>query len=300
MKTIIFKAGMAMSLCIATLATACSDKITESDSPLDTKVPLEISVEGINKTRSIITGTMLPDTCEFAVFYDSPYSVKVDYRKGKCTLNTPIILGKEQRDIPVYAVYPYVPGIEVDINTSESQIDYRSCISVDPNRGTFYPYAESPKASIVFNNVLARVTINIHKDASIDQDYKLPDIFLGGDDENAYRSAMYLPSDNYFEYWDNSPANNIKGELKDGNYLLDTPEDMITVDFLVIPSTTTWQLNIRDLSDAWYSLPATKYESGKQYIFDCVITDKEPVYLQISECEIRPWETTEMPELETY
>lgn len=300
MKTIIFKAGMAMSLCIATLATACSDKITETDSPLDNQVPLEVSVEGINKTRSIITGTALPDTCEFAVFYDSPYSVKVDYRKGKCTLKTPIMLGKEQRNIPVYAVYPYVPGIEVDINTVESQIDYLSGISVDPNGVTFYPYAESPKANILFNHVLARVTVNIHKDASIDQDYKLPDVYLGGNDANAYRTAMYLPTDNFFEYRDNSSANNIKGELKDGNYLLDTPEDMITVDFLVIPSETTWQLNIRDLSDAWYPLPTTKYESGKQYIYDCTIKEGDKPYLTISECDIRPWQNTMMPEVEVY
>lgn len=290
---------MAVPLCIAALASSCTDRMTEDNSSFREKAELEVAVGGINKSRAIIDGTTLPESCGFAIYYNSEFPTPVTYEKGTCKLAEPIFLDEGNESYPVYAFYPdnaYLTEIAIDTKT---QTDYLRGISVDANGVQSDIGFNNPKAKIVFDHILARITLNIHKDASVSDYYKLPDIFLGGDSENAYRSAVFNALTNSFIHFFPNEYDNIKGELKNGNYLIETADDVITVDFLVLPTETSWSLYIRDLSSSWYSLPATNYESGKQYIYDCTIADKDGVYLSISECDIIPWNNTDMPGVES-
>lgn len=299
MKVNIYSAGLALTLCLAMLSSSCSDRIAEDVASAKEDARLEIIVDGINMTRSLITGTTLPDNSRFAVFYNSPYSVGVSYANGICTPDTPISIKQEDVDRPVYAVYPYGEYYLTEIPISlEDQTDYLRGISVDDNGMPSNINVDTPKARIRFDHILARITLNIHKDASIDNYYKIPGIYLGGYSENSWRTGIYSAEKGEFY---NNPSNakfDIKGELKDGKYVLETADDVVTVDFLVLPTETSWSLQIKDISSTWWSLPKTNYESGKQYIYDCKIG--EGGVLEISECDIKPWENTDMPEIETY
>lgn len=280
--------------------SSCSDGTQEDNVTLNEKVALEVSVDGINRTKSLVTGTTLPDNSRFAIFYNSAYSIGVDYNNGLCTLDDPIFLDKEKGDAAVYAIYPYVSGIEVNIDTSESQIDYLAGVSVHDNGETFYPDKYHPHAKILFDHILARITLNIHKAATIDGCYKISDIYLMSDDANAYLSAMFLATDlstnNNFEPLQNRHSDFIEGVLKDNKYGLETDEDVVTVDFLVIPSETTWQIYIPDVSDSRHALPSANYESGKQYIYDCLIKGDDVI--SIKKCDIQKWTVTDMPEID--
>lgn len=283
-----------MSLCIVAFASSCSDRIVEDNALIRGQVPLEVSVAGINDTRSIITGTTLPDTCDFSVFFNSDSPTPVRYENGSCKLYKSIFLDESTKPAPVYAFYPGdVYLTEIAINTTQRE-DYLRGISTDSVDAT------NPKARLLFDHILARITINLHKDSTINEGYKLGLAYLGGNNENSYRSAVFNAKTNSFIHFFPNESDNIKGELKDDKYMLKTPEDMITFDFLVLPTETTWELNIKDLSADWYPLPATKYESGKQYIYDCLLQDDGKPYLTITECDIRPWQNTTMPEVEAY
>lgn len=294
MKTKIFKAGVAMSLCIAAFASSCSDRIVDDNAPMREQVPLEVSVAGINKTRSIITGTTLPDTCEFSVFFNSKYPSAVKYEKGTCTLQEPIYLDEETEAAPVYAFYPsttYLTEIQID---TRKQIDYLRGISSDSID------ASSPRAKIVFDHILSRITLNLHKDSTINEYYKLGPAYLVGNNVKSHRRAIFNAETNSFVDFYPNERDSIQGEMKDDKYMLYQPEDLITIDFVVIPTETIWGFTIQGLSEEWYSLPLTKYESGKQYIYDCLLHEDDKLYLTITECGIRPWQNTTMPEVEAY
>lgn len=291
---------MAMSLSIAALASSCSDRIVEDNAPMRGQVPLEVSVAGINDTRSIITGTTLPDTCDFSIFFNSNYPTVVSYEKGTCKLMEPIYLNETTETAPVYAFYPDIAYLtEIAIDTKVPK-DYLRGVSVNGNGVETNIGVDNPKARILFDHILARITVNLHKDTTINEKYKLGSFYLGGNNENSYRSAVFNAKNNSFIHFFPNETDSIKGELKDGNYMLFEPEDIITVDFLVIPTETTWMLNISDLSTNWYPLPATKYESGKQYIYDCLLQDDGKPYLTITECDIKPWQSIIKPGVEAY
>lgn len=293
MKTNISKSGISLLLILTGMWTSCSDVTNDVKGDDNKKTALEVSVAGIGDTRTVITGNTLPDNSRFALFFNSSSSVGVNYNNGTCTLESPVLLEEQNSETQVYAIYPYVPSVEVDIDTSVSQDDYLSGIGVDSNGATLYPTIDRPRAFIQFEHILARITVNIRKDASIEGYYKISSVFLGGDDDTAYRVAQYVPYTNKFQYIDNDPSKNIRGTREDDKYLLDTAEDVVTVDFLVIPSETTWQMNLIDISNTWWALPRANYEPGKQYIYDCVIRDGYK--LSISKSEIVSWDTTTMP-----
>lgn len=295
-----YSVGVVATLTLAIITSSCSDRLQEENTPLKKRVALEVCVEGINETRSLVTGNALPDNCRFYIYYKSITPIGVNYRNGVCTIEEPIYLEESDGNNPVYALYP----VKTDLNelaiSYMTQNDYLRGISIDQNGIQANPTVDNPKVSIRFEHILSRITLNIHKDASIDGYYKLSEVYLGGDRNNSFRVGAFDIESNRFTYTSTYEFQDIKGELKDNNYLLETPDDVVTVDFLVIPSQTGWSVKIPGVSSSWWTLPDGNYEAGKQYVYDCILTDKDSVYLTITECEIRPWETTEMPELETY
>lgn len=297
---------MAIAVGLSIAATSCNSYDMPDKSLKLSDTPLEIDLLGVKGTRSIIQGTAFPNDSVFSVFsfigntmtpVDGENAARVTYSDKKCVFETPVLL-PESADVSVYATYPYVEkldGKEIFVDTKK-QIDYLAGYGCDANGEMKYANTGSPSVNIRFEHILSRITLNIHKDSNMGQSFKIPTISLGGDSEKSYRSAYYNLIDKCIAggYYDGYV--NIKGEIKDNKYWIETTDDVVTVDFLVIPSETTWSLFIDEINHNWLGLPSRVYEPGKQYIFDCVISaDNE---LTISECEIKPWENTDMPELE--
>lgn len=300
MKIYSYKVGVALTLSLAFIYSSCSDKLQEDGVGFREKVALEVSVDGVTPTRSIVSGTTLPDDSFFYVYYKSDQSAIVNYKNGVCIFEKPIYLDENSGNDPVYAIYPYGSSQNTVGITYSIQNDYMKAVGLNENGVQTNPSIDNPKVRFHFEHILARITLNIHKDATISDYYKLSDVYLGGDSENSYRLGTYDFVNDKFTYTSTFEYQDIKGELKDGNYLLETADDIVTVDFLVIPSATTWSVKLSGLSSSWWTLPAGNYESGKQYIYDCLISDNNYVNLSIRECEILPWESTEMPGIDGY
>lgn len=306
------KIGIALAMCLPLLSWSCdnrSEDIPSSDNAGKSDVALNVNVLGLNGTRSVITGTTLPDSCAYSVYaYDGDSKsflyhgngVNVRYRGGVSVMDSVVII-PEAVNVPVYAVYPYIGRLDGDgfrVET-KTQTDYLRgcCVGADGNMS--YATVENPTVNITFDHILSRITLNIRKDKSVEQSYKFSDISLGGDSEGSYRSAYFRLVDNKFEAEGSyDDYYNVVGELKDGKYYIGTADDVVTVDFLVIPSSTMWYVRIPGFDPQWVELPKRTFESGKQYVYDCVI--KKDATLSISECIIKPWDKTEMPEVEIY
>lgn len=302
-KALAIAAGMSIA------ATSCNSYDMPDKNLNLSDMPLEINLLGISGTRSIIQGTVFPEDSVFSVFtfvgntltpVDGDKAARVTYSDKKCVFETPVLL-PESTDVSVFAAYPYVEyldgtGIFID---AQKQIDYLAGYGCDGIGEAKYANTESPSVNIRFEHILSRITLNIHKGSDVEQSFKIPSIALGGDSEKSYRSAYYnLIERTFYDggYYDNYA--NIKGEIKDNKYWIETADDVVTVDFLVIPSETVWNIFFDEIYPNWWALPSRAYESGKQYVFDCVISAGN--VLTISECEIKPWENTDMPEVETY
>lgn len=295
----------AIAIGFAVLSTSCeSNEVLNNGLKFSDKV-LEVNLLGVQESRSILQGSTFPNDSIFGVYtflgntmepVKDGKPARVTYIDNKCLFDSPILL-PESADVSVYAFYPYAEYLFVNeiFIDSKTQIDYLAGYGVD-NDGKFtYANPYTPSVNIRFEHCLARVTLNIHKDKGMDS-YKIPSVSLGGDGEKSYRSAYYDAAlRRFFEFrYDSYPL--LKGEFKDNKYWLETEEDVVIVDFLVIPSETIWSIFIDEIYPNWWNLPMCAYESGKQYIYDCVIGAGNKI--TISECEIKPWENNDMPEVE--
>jgi|GEM_PF-2924382 lipoprotein len=300
---------MAIAVGLSIAATSCNSYDMPDKSLKLSDTPLEIDLLGVKGTRSIIQGTAFPIDSVFSVFsfigntmtpVDGENAARVTYSNKKCVFETPVLL-PESADVSVYATFPYVEkldGKDIFVDTKK-QIDYLAGYGCDANGEMKYANTGSPSVNICFEHILSRITLNIYKADNVEQSFKIPTIALGGDNEYSYRSAYYNLIEKRFVNGGNYDGYvNIKGEIRDNKYWIETTDDVVTVDFLVIPSETTWGLYIDEINHNWLGLPSRVYEPGKQYIFDCVISAGN--VLTISECEIKPWDNTDMPEVEPY
>lgn len=296
------KIGIFLPLCIAVAGSSCSDNITYKAVSDTVGVPLEISIAGIAPTRSVITGDSLPNGSDIALFYKTDQLASIaHYWEGECSIEEPIVLDDASGSDAVYAVCPPVEIATEFYVRITNQVDYLRGISVDAEGNEMHPTMDNPRARLQFEHILARITLNIHKEASDERSYKF-DPYLGGDADNSARVGIYDAKSNSFYSSTLQPDNyqDILGTLKDGKYWLNPGEDTTTADFLVLPTSTTWWVKLMGVSDSWWPFPAGDYKPGQQYIYDCLIKNDNGVSLTISDCSINPWINTDMPGVEGY
>lgn len=301
---------MAVCLCLTFVTTACDSLIDDKVSGNTPETYLEVEVSGLKSlTRAVIEGDTLPDNSHFGIYLtkagsrsllDNGFNIETIYKGGVCGLSQNISL-KSLGDVDVYAFYPYSSSghpFEMEID-AVSQTDYLWGRSVDLNGFQSVVNESNPAASIRFEHIMALITLRIHRSADNKTIYSIPSIAFDGDGENQFRKAYIDVIDRKFLAKDYGQFEPIDASLS--ATALDDENDIITADFLVIPSKTRWSLRV-DFSGEkqyfWDAMPEAEYESGKRYIYDCEINKSG--MLVISNCEIQPWETTEMPELETY
>lgn len=267
---------------------SCSDEDEMAKMGEAKKVPLEI-VTNVT-TRSIITGTTLPEESQFGVFamsndneatLQNGRNARVSYIKGKCSLDNPIYLADESTLI--YAYYPYTEIVEsaryVNIEAS-SQTDYLYA-NTTVEGGSITVNQRNPQATLNFRHALSRITFKIKKSSNNTDDYNLQLVGLS----NMYKNAFLdLKVGGIFEYGGNvTLESKIAGDVNKGE---------VTVDFLVIPINNVrdrevcLNLDLEKHTDVSVLMPSAVWESGKQYTYTVTIERNK---LSISEAVIAPW-----------
>lgn len=306
--------GLSLALGLTALLSGCQSQ-TECKADFAKEVELQVNVAGVGTRATLVEGTTLPDECNYFIFpmsgdsqdryvywdySDSP--AVVEYKNGKSTIVEPgkIILPNDSV-VPVYAFFGSWPDHvrEVWIDGTQ-QTDYLWGKSVDSDGNLDYASVSHPEVNIQFDHVMARITLNFRLGESMEQtDYYKLDPKLAGDSEGSYRDGYVNIITQEFINKDYGKYEELKPIIKDGNYGLghNYKNDVVTCDYLVIPSETVWYIHEPGIGDGWFSLPATNYESGRQYIFNITI-DKGDEGLRISIPDIVPWQDNVMPELE--
>lgn len=300
--------------CLATIigtilsVAACSNEDTVATN--GNRVPLELQVNGVQATRSIIEGTKLPEECQYGIFamngygesvIDNGSNVRVNYVKGISTLSKNVYLPSGV-DVPVYAYYPYDANnssveylIEMPIDVT-TQTDYLYGYSADNDYKLKYVKDTEPKANIYFKHAMARVTMRIKKAADNENTYNL-----------SYISLLNIDKRGYLNIMDNGAIRDISETAnimtKPSEHTLENSNNEIIVDFLVIPGNTEGKnimlnLNGDESSDFKNGLsvavPTTNWQSGQQYTYTVTIDNKK---ININEATITPWYNNEQGEL---
>jgi len=243
---------------------ACNN---ENAPAIDKQAELKVSVSGISNTRSIITGTSLPDECQFGIFAmgaTNGNNAKVNYVKGTCTFDSPVILTSDA-EIPVYAYYPYNPNLiggagSVDFNIEvDSQTDYLYANGI-------YVQPTNPEAKIAFKHVMARIIFKIKKAEGNTKNYHLQSASL----ENVYEDAVFNISEGAI--LDPSGSASV-GYRWSPETTLDSEQ---TIDWLVLPMdmaerNVALMLGFTEQSAISIFLPKTIWQSGRQYVYTATV-----------------------------
>lgn len=272
-------------LCCASLLMACSseEEIKESE----TKVPLEVTVSGGNESRSVIEGTTIPPQTSFGIYgVNSNFSItnSLDnisvFYDGNCKLAKDVYLNNTS--IFVRAYYPY----SSDTKNGMASIDIRKQVdflygSAVMSDGKLQEINRSnPKASIVFQHALSRITFKVKHTDAYGDDFKLSSIFIS----NIYVTATFdilkqelkpvLPNEPTFD------INVTVGKEFSTFDLLMIPADAHSVGIILYDS---------NIKGQWVKLPEGVWKAGQQYTYEVTFDNNG---IKISEAAITPWNTT--------
>lgn len=293
---------------MAVLTTACDNLIDDRTSGKTTEALLEVEVNGLNPLyRSVIEGSTLPDDSSFGIYVVNSASfelikdysnVETFYSGGKCRLSRNVDLSCVDNTF-VYAFYPYTSSGNLDsiLIDAISQTDYLWGRSVASNGSLTHVNASNTKANIHFEHIMALITLRIHKSEDNSRTYMIPSISFDGDGWAPFRSAYVNVLDRTFVNKNYEQFQPIEGTLSSNT--IDDTNDVIYADFLIIPykPESNWPLCINFSGEKqyfWDAMPAGDYESGKHYIYDCVILADNT--LTIKSCQIEEWSVIDMPE----
>lgn len=285
---------------LALLAVSCSQEAITPDQPRTGEpVALQVNVLGV-KTRALMEGDTIPDGTKFSLFVkdaagkflDDGCNVPVTWQNGKAETAKPIMLWGDEEKLSVFAGYPdsvtYTDGT-MSVNAINRE-DYLWASSKE------YAGYDNPTVDLLFTHIMARITLRVSRTDfdQLNQDYDKVEFYLGGDLEGQYRTATANLATQELSDFTYGQYENIKAIGDD--YML-YPDQTVVRDFLVIPSTTTWQFYMAATNvQGWYYLPERTYQSGQQYIYDVVIGAKGAT-LKVKTVEIKPWVENEMPEI---
>lgn len=293
-------------LCLAAvlLFASCSK---ESDALIETTDILQIGLAAVSPTRaSIVEGTTLPYLSRFGIFalnsntldtLDNGYNVPVKYVGGECKTDNIVLLPKGT-DVMVYAYYPYNPH-SVEIHSADrfliytpEQEDVLVGKSVDASGKTAYARADkNPKVNINFQHALSRIHLTFSKGADCKENIYCKEFELDG---SSLLGEYYFFESSIFTLHEyglltSYPSGNV--ELKD-------KDDVIEVDFLIIPhsfadyekSPLSVRMLTSDGKNPVAALPNIGYESGQRYNFTVTVNDG--YHLEISAGSIAEWNYT--------
>lgn len=267
---------------------------------------LQVGLATVSSTRaSIVEGTTLPYESRFGIFalnsntldtLDNGYNAPVKYVGDECKTDNIVLLPKDA-DVMVYAYYPYnYNSHSVDIRSADrlwiytpEQEDVLVGKSVDASGKTAYARAgTNPKVNISFQHALSRIHLTFRKGADCKENVYCKEFKLDG----SSLVGQYLFSEsriftlNEHGSLTSYPSGNV--ELKDKN-------DVIEVDFLIIPhSSADYEkspLSVRMLTsdgkNPVAALPNIGYESGQRYNFTVTVNDG--YHLEITANTIVDW-----------
>ncbi len=276
-------------LCLAAvlLFASCSK---ESDALIETTDILQIGLATVSPTRaSIVEGTTLPYQSRFGIFalnsntldtLDNGYNVPVKYVEGECKTDNIILLPKDA-DVMVYAYYPYnSDSHSVKIYSSDrfwiytpEQEDVLVGKSVDTSGKTAYARAgTNPKVNISFRHALSRIHLTFRKGADCKENIYCKEFELDGSSlvgEYLFSESGVFTLNEY----------GTLSSYPSGNVELKGEDDVIEVDFLIIPhSSSEYEkspLSVRmlpsDGTELTAALPNIGYESGQCYNFTVTV-----------------------------
>lgn len=295
-KSIIAFCGMAAVM----MTASCSSEQNEPTVAAK-EAALEISVEGIEKTRAVIDTEYLPSGSEFSLWAWSKDSEKA-ISGGENVLvqmNGYTATPKEAIYIPandtvaVSAIYPFNSDfkdryVELDCTKGE---DYLW------GEGLQYATSLQPKVGIRFHHLLSRITLHFTVTEDNETSYDFKAVYLRGDGDYQARKLIVDAFTGKIEEYMPSDYEDIPGILN--STMLRKGSDL-TVTFLVAPTysdrATYWNVKLDStVTVNNFELPEANYDSGYNYIYNVQISDGDK--LIVTDCEIAPWENTEMPEI---
>lgn len=277
--------GIAVSAMALLTLASCSNEDAGSLLPsAQDRVPLQVSVEDA-ATRGIITGTTLPDDCNYRIYAYSTNSETnyealnnqrgstVHYQKGVSRIDdNPIYLPEDGSDVQVVALYGGISGSYDNLWVNKIELSEKAqedyLVGINTNKVN----KSNPKANLAFTHVMSRVTLNIKRAKDNTNSYKIPEVTINN-----------LAFDAYMDVREGKPVINGVNNSQDFNlpikiddYVLDDSSKVITADFLVLP---TEQENITVKLDGFsqeIKLPISNFEMGQQYSFNVVIGKNKP------------------------
>lgn len=277
---------LAAAACGILLLSACNNG--EEDHLATRQVPLELNIKGA-ATRSVVTGTTLPEDSYFGIFGvaqenldDSTVegdmdNVRVWHYEQRCELQETVYLD----DTPtfIYAYYPYDESTDLRSMplSAKAQTDYLYGYSVNDNDVMSSVNADNPRANIVLKHVMSRITLRIRVSERQTEEQNLYGILLG----NTYLAGGFdIPNSNL--------SLTDKGDLPISvkEHLSATAQ---AFDILAFPETSVQDITLSlNLNDRYYSvpMPAGAWRSGQQYTYEVTI-DKGT--LSIAQAAITPW-----------
>lgn len=285
MKTLHTIRQLAATVCSILLLSACNNG--EEENLATRQVPLELNLKEA-ATRSVITGTTLPQDSYFGIFgvaqenldtstvEEDMDNISVWYYEG-CELQETVYL--DETPTVIYAYYPYNESTTLRSMylSAQTQTDYLYGYSVNDNDFISTVNADNPRANILMKHAMSRITLRIkvsEQQSDIQDLYgiKLVNAYLAGE--------LDIPSGKL--------ALSDKGELS-----IPTKERLSTTahsfDILAFPETTVQDITLSlNLNEVYYSvpMPAGGWKSGQQYTYEVTI-DKGT--LSISQATITPW-----------
>lgn len=300
----LYKYGL-LAILAATL-TGCSNSadVDFEDNSLDTR-EIEINVKGVKSlTRAdFVESFSLPTDSSFSLyvmpenrdeFIENGANNKVSYINNKWTPANKMFFPLESERLQCFAFYPYDSNRSVFSSYifASDQIDYLMGKSADGNGVAQYITRENPRADIYFEHIMSRITLYFMKEESDADSYSFPSAYVYSEDEGAYdRAEVSIWRQTVNPVKDNSVYMNA---TLTGNVLDDT-HNSVRADFLFLPSdSVSWEIHV-DNNLPSFTIPGRGYEAGYQYSYNVIITknnteEPEAISLEISDCQIKPWQ----------
>lgn len=294
------------SVAIAMLATSCSSEQTDpSITAYD--VALQVSVDGIETgTRAIIEGEMLPNGSVFSLWatprgeyqtISGGNNVPVVTNRYEAKIEGQQILIPADSTIAVSALYPYNNNYTESENAEYIVLDATTGEDFLWGEGCSYATTLQPKVGIRFRHLMSRITLQFTTTDDNESSYEVSSVSLRGEgNSNAQVIVIDKLNGNIIDY-EPLGSKSISGVLSSSRL---SKNSVLTVDFIIAPTMKEdynfWHVDMNStiLSDG-FTLPETYYQAGVRYIYNVQVSDGNK--LVITDCEIVPWENTNMPDI---
>lgn len=267
------------------MATSCSENplFSSATDSAKGKVALQVSVANPTNTRSLITGSTLPNGSTYSIYaLDEDGSsispnyegTTVLYQDGESRImEDPIYLPENGSKINVIALYGTkgiydskgnIVNIPIDV---EQQQDYL----LGNSTGTVN--YDAPIASIEFKHLMSRITLNITKSADSTVTYEIPSVSIRNVTKDAIMSIVGNAEKHSLESVSTEKIGFYTKPTE--NAVLRLPTDTVSVNFLILPIQHDSVKIELDSQKKSFILPISDFKEGEQYTFNVNINKKQ-------------------------